>query len=241
MPTLRLLPDEAAGGAWHMAADDALLAGAAGGTASLRFYRWAAPTLSLGYFQPSGPARAEARLAALDWVRRPTGGAALVHDHELTYALALPPGRGWQPGGPWVVRWHAWLADALSDLGLRAALCEQEEKRGEVLCFLHHTPGDLILAGHKVAGSAQRKRHGALLQHGGILLARSDHAPQLPGLSDLAGRPVTAAEVRAALLARLAAAGWGAEAGEWADAEREHRERALRERYLSPAWNARRE
>src|SRR5262245_5973553 len=113
MPSLRLLPHETAAGAWQMAADDALLAAAAAGTASLRFYRWTTATLSLGYFQPSGPARAFAGLGGLDWVRRPTGGAALVHHHEVTYALALPPGRDWQPpGASWISRFHQLLADA---------------------------------------------------------------------------------------------------------------------------------
>src|SRR4051812_24733304 len=91
MSVVRLLPWRVADGAAHMAADEALLVSAAGGAASLRFYGWAAPTLSLGYFQPHAPARARAELAALDWVRRPTGGLALVHHHEITYALALPP------------------------------------------------------------------------------------------------------------------------------------------------------
>lgn len=241
MPPLRLLPDEVAAGAWQMAADDAMLAGAAAGGAALRFYRWPAATLSLGYFQPGGPARAYPGLAGLDWVRRPTGGAALVHHHELTYALALPPGRAWQPPGvSWLVRFHEWLAAALSDVGVSAALCAREDKRGEVLCFLHHTPGDLIVAGHKVVGSAQRKWRGALLQHGGILLGQSEHTPQLPGLAELAGRPLLAEAVRAALLGRLAAAGWAAEAGEWSAAERDHLARALSQRYLSPAWNERR-
>ena len=82
-----------------MASDDTLLESAAAGVASLRFYGWREPTLSLGYFQPSAPARAYPGLGGLAWVRRPTGGAALVHHHELTYALALPPGPTWQPPG----------------------------------------------------------------------------------------------------------------------------------------------
>src|SRR5262249_9145280 len=127
---MRLLPFETAAGAWHMAADDALLTAAAAGTASLRFYGWPAATLSLGYFQPSGPARAFPGLASLDWVRRPTGGAALVHHHEVTYALALPPGRTWQPpGASWMSRFHQLLADALAELGVAASLCQREEKR----------------------------------------------------------------------------------------------------------------
>ena len=51
--------------------------------------QWAEPTLSLGYFQPHLAARFFPDLA---WLRRATGGEAIVHHHELTYSLVLPPG-----------------------------------------------------------------------------------------------------------------------------------------------------
>ncbi len=76
-PRCRLLPLECAGGPWNMADDDALLDSADGGVATLRFYGWSRPTLSLGYFQEAGPARADPLLAPLPWVRRPSGGGAL--------------------------------------------------------------------------------------------------------------------------------------------------------------------
>ena len=69
-----------------MALDEVLLEGAILGEASLRFYQWREPTVSLGYFQPYAAA---AGLAGLPLVRRPTGGDLLVHHHELTYTLAL--------------------------------------------------------------------------------------------------------------------------------------------------------
>jgi lipoate-protein ligase A len=71
MPHVRLLPFAVAGGAWNMAADEALLAAAVAGQASLRFYGWTEATLSLGYFQPVVPARARSELGGLAWVRRP--------------------------------------------------------------------------------------------------------------------------------------------------------------------------
>jgi lipoate-protein ligase A len=66
------------------------------------------------------------------------------------------------------------------------------------LCFQRRSPGDLVLrpsgdpattpgAWHKILGSAQRRRHGAVLQHGSLLLARSEFAPELAGIDDLAG------------------------------------------------------
>jgi len=68
-PVCRLLPHVAADGPHNMAADEVLLESAAAGVASLRFYDWSEPTVSLGYFQPRG-----ARLAGLPYVRRPSGG-----------------------------------------------------------------------------------------------------------------------------------------------------------------------
>src|SRR5262245_25975442 len=96
MSAVRLLPWRIADGPWNMAADEALLMSAMNGVASLRFYGWSAPTLSLGYFQPHAPARAYPGLSGLAWVRRPSGGLALVHHFEVTYTLALPPGATWQ-------------------------------------------------------------------------------------------------------------------------------------------------
>src|SRR5436190_10963274 len=159
-----------------MGADEVLLDGAARGEAALRFYAWSEPTLSLGYFQPAAE-----RLAGLPWVRRASGGAALVHDQELTYCLALPAGVPWQRRGEsWICRFHGIITKALATLGIADGVtCAAEQKLGPVLCFLHHTPGDLILGGHKIGGSAQRKQRGALMQHGGILLAQSSHTPEL--------------------------------------------------------------
>jgi lipoyl(octanoyl) transferase len=239
---VRLLPWSVAGGPTNMAEDEALLDAAVDGVASLRFYGWSEPTLSLGYFQPSAPALAYPGLAGLPWVRRHSGGAGLVHHHELTYALALPAGADWQPpGASWIARLHRYAQSALASQGINAALCEREEKLGETLCFLHHTPGDLIVNGHKVAGSAQRKRRGALLQHGGILLARSEHTPQLPGLVELTRRAVTADDLQRLLLDALREeAGWHVEPGEWTAAERGSLPARIAARYGSPAWNAKR-
>src|SRR5262245_26530345 len=96
LSTIRLLPYAIADGPHNMAADETLLEGAGRGVASLRFYGWSEATLSLGYFQPARRRFDAERLASLPFVRRPSGGDALVHHHELTCALALPAGRPWQ-------------------------------------------------------------------------------------------------------------------------------------------------
>jgi len=55
------------------------------------------------------------------------------------------------------------------------------------LCFARGDSRDVVLHGHKIVGSAQRRRKGAVLQHGSILLQASPFAPELPGIVDLAG------------------------------------------------------
>src|SRR5207237_362217 len=92
------------------------------------------------------PARAYPGLAALPFVRRQSGGAALVHHREVTYALALPAGPDWQPRGEsWLLRMHDMIREALAGQGAKTTLCEQERQLSEVLCFLRHTPGDLLI------------------------------------------------------------------------------------------------
>ncbi len=85
-----LLLDPPASGAWNMAVDEALLEAAAEGQSTLRFYRWAEPTLSLGYFQTYGDRFQHEASRGCAVVRRPSGGGAILHDRELTYSLAVP-------------------------------------------------------------------------------------------------------------------------------------------------------
>jgi lipoate-protein ligase A len=244
-PTIRLLPLSAADGATNMAADEALLETAADrGAAALRFYTWTEPTLSLGYFQPAAVREESAGLASLAWVRRATGGAAIVHHHELTYALALPPGPPWQTKESWVCRFHHVVQGVLADHGVRAqaVVCGEEVKLGPVLCFLHQTPADLAVGGSKVAGSAQRKMRGALLQHGSILLRRSEFAPRLPGVNDAAWRELFTPESLAGLLARRFAAdtGWELVPGAWTESETARIAVIRADKYANPEWNAKR-
>lgn len=91
---VRLLEGAAAPGAWNMAVDEALMASARRGLVTLRLYRWDPPCLSLGRHERAR-GRYDAEEAArrgIDIVRRPTGGRAVYHDDELTYAVAAPTG-----------------------------------------------------------------------------------------------------------------------------------------------------
>jgi lipoyl(octanoyl) transferase len=237
MPAIRLLPFAAADGATNMAADEALLESAAErGAASLRFYSWSEPTLSLGYFQPAAVANHVP--GHLPWVRRSTGGGAIVHHHELTYALALPDSKEWRLPEPWTCRFHHLIRDILAESGIesRAVLCGEEQRLGDGLCFLHQTPGDLLIRGSKVVGSAQRKRKGAILQHGSILLARSEFAPMLPGIND----SEEAVGFTPQALAERLASHFAVQPGDWTDEERDHTAAIRAEKYANPEWNLKR-
>ncbi|MEM1061009.1 MAG: lipoate--protein ligase, partial [Planctomycetota bacterium] len=173
----------------NMARDEALLDAAAQGHAGCRVYRWSRPTLSLGYFQrerPSDPA-----LDPLPAVRRLTGGGAIVHDREWTYAVALPKSHpaAAKPVGIYDDV-HAFLIEAFADVGVslvrRSDAPLSDGATEPFLCFSRGDERDL-LAGDadpprdKVVGSAQRRRRGAVLQHGSILVAASRYAPDLAG------------------------------------------------------------
>lgn len=227
-----------------MAADEVLLETAVTGVASLRLYGWSRPTLSLGYFQSEAVSRAYPLLAELPWVRRPSGGAALVHHLEVTYALAVPAGTPWQKRGEsWLRHMHAILIDALADVGVMVRTCGDSEakKRGEVLCFLHHTPGDLLIDDAKVAGSAQRKQRGALVQHGGILLAASPFTPNLPGIRELGGVDLACEPLCAAVREHFTRqTGWLLVPADWTFDERRRIEDLIASKYTQPTWNSKR-
>ncbi len=226
-----------------MAADEALLESAGAGVASLRFYGWSAATLSLGYFQTERLRQEDPRLAPLPYVRRPSGGATLVHHQELTYALALPAGSPWQEGDPWLRRMHRVVARALDALCVKVQVHEPAgaEDFPGFLCFQHCTAGDLLIERAKIVGSAQRRQRRALLQHGAILLARSPYTPVLPGIQELSGRRLTAEETAAAIRDALQReTGWEIGPADWTEAERQRRRELAVNRYSQDSWNRKR-
>ena len=242
---IRFLPLIEQSGPWQMAADEAMLATAAShGVATLRFYRWSEPTLSLGYFQPHARRMEFPLLRSLPLLRRATGGATLVHDQEITYALALPATPAWQPLGPrWIKQVHQIIAASLADLGIQTQLVgdHAEQKLGPFLCFLHQTPGDILYGSSKVVGSARRKQRGALLQHGGILLAKSKFTPELPGIFDLAVQQFDSETIIESIVRRCAREMTSnLEPDDWTDEERVHTAKMMTERYANPAWNEKR-
>ena len=194
-------------GPTNMAIDEALAQYAVSNqTVCVRVYRWSVPTLSLGYFQSFSERLERPTLADLVYTRRLSGGGAIVHEHELTYSLALPDtGNSKAAAGKLYCDIHQSLIQVLADLGLEArqyrnckntALNRTNAKSIKAtaktppafLCFARRSDADLIVAGHKVVGSAQRRVHHALLQHGSVLLKKSPAAQELLGVCDLMGQ-----------------------------------------------------
>jgi lipoyl(octanoyl) transferase len=178
----------------QMAADLACLDEvAAGGEPVLRLYAWSPPALSLGRFQPETDVDA-VRCAELgiEVVRRPTGGKALLHGADVTYAVALT-----RPAGPAghvdaVYRTiAAGLVAGLASLGVAATVGEERGPAGPV-CFAAAQGADLRVGDRKLCGSAQVQRGDAVLQHGSVLLDRLPYdeidllagAPPEPGERD---------------------------------------------------------
>ncbi len=209
MISCRLLIDPPAAGAWNMAVDEVLWNGAGGeGPWCLRFYRWAEPTLSLGYFQDYADRQHHAASTSCPAVRRISGGGAIVHDVELTYSLVVPVrhpkaarrGRLYEAV-------HATIVELLAGFGIEASIQPAVESPPQqaqpFLCFQRRAAGDVLVGPSKVAGSAQRRNQLAVLQHGSLLLARSKAAPELPGLQEIAQRSLAAEPLVAAWLPLL--------------------------------------
>jgi lipoate-protein ligase A len=160
-----------------MALDAATLAAVEAGEAppTLRLYGFAPPALSLGHGQSEAEIDREAcRRLGIDVVRRPTGGRAVLHEAEVTYALVVPAADPRFP--PTVPGTYQVVAEALRDafVALGAGDVAFGPRRASAAadpaCFAAASRGEILIAGRKVAGSAQRRTRRAFLQHGSILL-----------------------------------------------------------------------
>jgi lipoate-protein ligase A len=186
---LLLVESTARSGSWNMATDEYLLEAAlSDNLKAVRMYRWEEPTVSLGYFQDSADDALVTMFQNLAAVRRLSGGGAILHHHELTYSFVLPADH------PLALvptelygRVHRAIIDVLRDFGASCSMRGEDDAKSDepFLCFIRGDRHDIHCSGHKVVGSAQRRRKGAVLQHGSIIIERSPHAPEIPGLRDL--------------------------------------------------------
>lgn len=250
-----------------MALDEALLLSYEQGKAppTLRFYGWEPPALSLGCFQQplSAEQQRRCRAAGVDWVKRPTGGRAVFHQDELTYALVAGAREGFT--GPVLADYRRiglGLKRGFALLGLTVELApglQQAKGWSSPACFAAPSWYELTCQGRKLVGSAQLRRGKALLQHGSILLSFDPwfwqkvwgEASPAEKSGGLARKAIGLKEALGYLPARevvLSALcqGLSQELGiEWQEGELtpEERELATRlwaEKYTRPDWNNRR-
>ena len=176
----RFLVDEPEEGAFNMAVDEALFISASEppGMATVRLYGFDPPTVSFGYRQNVEEAVDvdSCRELGVDWVKRPTGGRALLHQHELTYSVASPVGdvfRGFAVRALYdsvssVIR------SALTGLGVALDPTDAEAARARepalhVPCLAVPGRHEITSGGRKLVASSQRRGRRAFLQHGSIL------------------------------------------------------------------------
>ena len=258
METWRLLVDPAAAGARNMAIDQAMAEAVQRGDAppTLRFYSWRPRALSLGYHQPLHLVdRSLARQRGIDVVRRITGGAALLHSDELTYAIAVPRRHRLVRGG--VRASYAaltqGLAAGLEALGLApeaGAPTHAAEEALPGLCFWSPSGHELWVAEHKMVASAQGRVHGGVLQHGSLVMSHDldlhpltrTTAPNAcpPGLRDVLPQPTTIGELVQTLTQGVAERlRIAPQPGALSPAERNRSDELVKVRYAHDAWLAR--
>lgn len=167
----------------NMAVDSALLADCERGRIppTVRLYGWSNPAITVGYSQ-----KAEAELnvercreLGIAIVRRPTGGRALLHTNELTYAVVAPVSispfnRGLK--ATFQVVSEALLM-GLQGLGIHGDINMGKQRSEPVrspACFASLNHCEITVEGKKLVGSAQKRTSKVFLQHGSVII-ESDH------------------------------------------------------------------
>jgi len=181
----KLVLEEASDGATNLALDGILLDRVSKASAPintyLRFYGWKQPTLSLGFAQKSS------RVIDFDFcrrhqiqvVRRITGGRAVLHHREVTYAVISNDQLLFSKSS--IEATYYEIARALScglqHLDIETSLAVLSKSKRKTLqskfysaCFTRSHNHEILFAGKKLIGSAQRRTNRAFLQHGSILL-----------------------------------------------------------------------
>jgi lipoate-protein ligase A len=266
--TWRLLVDGEAEGPTNMAVDEAILTAVVQGDSppTLRFYGWAPPCLTLGRSQPLADADlARCRAAGVGVVRRPSGGGAILHTDELTYAVALcqtdPRAEGGVLGS--YCRLSEGLLAGLQRLGvdgLQAVKKKQPPVEPTPVCFEVPSDYEITAGGRKLVGSAQWRSRGGVLQHGTLPLhgdltrvieylvftdeqrevrRRSLHSRAVT-LEEVMGQALPFSQVARALADGLShVLNLGLEPGELTTGERLLAAELHRSRYADPDWTAR--
>lgn len=168
---------------YNMALDEALLNFVSRGEIDpvVRFYTWNPATLSVGYFQRLTKEIDidKVKEKGYGMVRRQTGGRGVLHDKELTYSVIVPESHPEMPST--ITEAYRVISEGLlqgyKELGLDAyfAIPRSKEERDKLkqprsaVCFDAPSWYELVVEGRKIAGSAQVRQKGVILQHGSLL------------------------------------------------------------------------
>lgn len=267
----RLLHTGFADGKTNMAIDEAIMRAVTEKRVppTLRFYGWVPPCVSIGYSQALGDEidLERCRRDGVGWVRRPTGGRAILHTDELTYSVVVPQDDPRAFGG--VVESYRHLSRGLVagllQLGLDVMEADYQEKKGgdsSAACFDLPSHYEVTVGGRKLVGSAQMRRRGVVLQHGTLPLRgditrlidylklpsearrvalKEKLAGRAATLFQVLGRDVTFDDVAMAMQAGFSdALNLDLAPGELADEETVWVQEFRDQRYDSPEWNEQR-
>ena len=156
-----------------MALDHALAEVLPPGEGVLRFYRWSPAPISFGRNEPALGRydRTVAEQEGLGLVRRPTGGRAVLHAHEVTYCAVLPL-RALGGLRSTYLQVNLGLVEGLRRLGACVQIARERVtlKPDQGPCFQSPSAGEVTLGGRKLVGSAQVRVGATILQHGSIIL-----------------------------------------------------------------------
>ena len=209
----------------------------------LRLYGFEPPAVSLGYFQNI----ATIRVDGYDVVRRLTGGGAILHNKELTYSLTIAEENEFIPRDIFdsYQKINKVLLQGLRLLGIEASTPHQNfsggDKKRIAFCFDLPSRCDIVIKGGKLAGSAQRRKNGILLQHGSILIEKSSLMQGSIGIDNVLEREVDFEELSECIIKGFEK-GLGIELipDELSTEERSLANELRVKKYTQDSWNKRR-
>lgn len=192
----RVIIDEPHSAAFNMAADLYLLSVCASEPAAfLRFYTWELPSISIGCMQNPGTLLDKEAMAkdGITWVRRPTGGRAVLHYEDITYSCVFS--KKIELIGASIAETYAVISNCLiRGLEKSGISCSSRKflldtknlkQEAKLPCYLAPNRSEIMVNGRKLVGSAQKRTAASVLQHGSIPLSgRFRDLPLYQKLSD---------------------------------------------------------
>lgn len=170
---LRIIYDSASPAYFNMAVDETLLDRNLSGNSHpvLRFYSWSEPTLSVGCNQKTSDINFDLlKEKGISFVRRPTGGRAVLHQNGITYSTIIPlskiPDKSVYESCRLI---HSAIYNALNKMGINTSQnLNKKVNLSNPVCFSYPSYSELTFEGKKIVGSAQMRRSHFLMQHGSI-------------------------------------------------------------------------